>query len=106
MIITDIKTVTKEFIYRDSKYLLGYSKEAKMFLAINYNDIEVNPNGTLSPNKELNGFSMHLRKTLEAVMQEVKDIEDMSYYMNNGMTKGQAIAKIMNIPYTAQLENL
>lgn len=102
MNITKLETVTKAFIYRGSVHLLAYSPELREYVAINR--ALIGPDGHLL--RQLNGMQMHMNPTLQETIQSVKDEVDIEHYMAQGLTKAQAICRVMQISWTEELEKI
>ena len=74
-------------------------KKDGFYLAIDHQFIE---NGILTT--DLNGFQMHAERTLNKCLEMTKMHIDVFELMETGMTKAQAAAAVLGIPYTEELE--
>ncbi len=87
-----MKTVTKDFTYRGRHFAI--IKHEGHYCAIDYKFID--SSGKLT--KELHGGQMFASKDLPQCMENIKNALDLEHYVGQGMTKGEAMCKVFNLP--------
>ena len=104
--ITRLDIRCRNYHYKGTDWLLAYAPECERFVAINFKYLERSDSDALKLTQPLNGLQMHLSPDMSSLMKSVNDEVDLDELLAAGLTKAQAICKLMGIEYKAELEAL
>ena len=97
--ITRLEILCRHYYYKGTDWILAYSEECEQYLAINRKYVK---EGHLT--KQLNGLEMHLSPDMDSLMKSVNDEVDLDELLASGMSKAQALCKVMDIEYRPEFE--
>lgn len=95
-----IETIIKNFSYRGQRFAIV--KHEGFFCAVNRKYID--KDGMVT--ETLNGLQMCAAHTIGECIEHIKNNLDVDYYMENGLSRFQAMCKVFNIPATPEVEAL
>lgn len=88
-----MKTIIKDFTYRDEHYSIVWN--GRFYVTINHRFI--NDNGTLTQELRYED-GLHPGKTIAECVERTKEDLDVKYYISCGISKAEAMSKVLDIP--------
>ena len=88
-----MKTICKDFTYRNEHYSIVH--DGRFYMTVNHKYVK--EDGTLT--HELHYWDgLHPGDTMAECIQRTTEDLDIKYYISQGMSKAEAMSKVLNIP--------